>query len=181
VPPATGPPPARTRHPARPLGSRSPPHRWSDRRRPRRRPRYGTLRGGPGLRPGSRLAPARRRSGHRRAELAGPDSSRPVLGQATLARSGCHATYDPGPLLCWLLALPVRIDPVPRGPVGCGAVERGGRSGGGPVPPGGYPPAEPPAARHPRLRHPRLPELRLRRHAVGPTGTPAPPGSSPSA
>ncbi len=36
----------------------------------------------------------------------------PLLGQATVARSGGHATYDLGPLLYWLLALPVRIDPV---------------------------------------------------------------------
>ena len=33
----------------------------------------------------------------------------PLVGQFNLA-SGAHAIYDPGPLLFWLLALPVRLD-----------------------------------------------------------------------
>ncbi len=37
----------------------------------------------------------------------------PLLGMfSTLANSSGRATYDPGPLLFWLLAVPVRLDPV---------------------------------------------------------------------
>ncbi len=36
----------------------------------------------------------------------------PLLGQVTLATAGGHPTYDLGPLLYWLLAIPVHVDPV---------------------------------------------------------------------
>ncbi len=36
----------------------------------------------------------------------------PLVGQFSQASGSVHAIYDPGPLLFWLLALPVRIDPV---------------------------------------------------------------------
>ncbi|HEY6625130.1 MAG TPA: hypothetical protein VIX85_14935 [Acidimicrobiales bacterium] len=36
----------------------------------------------------------------------------PLVGQFSQASGSVHAIYDPGPLLFWLLALPVRVDPV---------------------------------------------------------------------
>ena len=36
----------------------------------------------------------------------------PLVGQFSQASGSVHAIYDPGPLLFWLLALPVRADPV---------------------------------------------------------------------
>jgi hypothetical protein len=36
----------------------------------------------------------------------------PLVGQFSQASGAVHAIYDPGPLLFWLLALPVRVDPV---------------------------------------------------------------------
>ncbi|MGC8463632.1 MAG: hypothetical protein ACP5P9_08195, partial [Acidimicrobiales bacterium] len=36
----------------------------------------------------------------------------PLLGQVTLATAHGHPTYDLGPLLYWLLAVPVHVDPV---------------------------------------------------------------------
>jgi hypothetical protein len=36
----------------------------------------------------------------------------PLLGQVTVATAGGHPTYDLGPLLYWLLAIPVHVDPV---------------------------------------------------------------------
>lgn len=36
----------------------------------------------------------------------------PLLGQVTVATAGGHPTYDLGPLLYWLLAVPVHVDPV---------------------------------------------------------------------
>jgi uncharacterized protein (TIGR03382 family) len=36
----------------------------------------------------------------------------PLVGQFSQASGSIHAIYDPGPLIFWLLSLPVRVDPV---------------------------------------------------------------------